>query len=375
LTSDYLHYYPDLVPAVASHLGCEFLDGWILFDHDDDLRRLGSKLKKYSQKKFEPNEKFFIGHFDTEYFAHGLGFTAYNFSNLIKSLDIDPCRFVIAINQHHGSESWLQYCADPKNQYIVIESPLTGLVWRSTVSPKFFDSTECKYHFCSMIYKSRMHRDLFARALVSKDLVEKNLISIHLESGENDGFFGQLPDDDFDVNYREITTRPFSRINEAWQLDSELQKLYQVKLSLPYININIDQDINQDSSRFVCDWYQKIFVDLVTETVYNYPYAFISEKTLRPIVSSRPFIIIGAPGTLAWLKDLGFQTFDNFWDESYDNVQDANQRFNMILNLIDTVSSWSIDQCQHKLTQMANILQHNQENYKMLLSNTLLKIQ
>jgi hypothetical protein len=38
----------------------------------------------------------------------------------------------------------------------------------------------------------------------------------------------------------------------------------------------------------------------------------------KPIVAKRPFMLVAAPGNLAYLKSYGFRTFDRWIDESYD---------------------------------------------------------
>lgn len=47
---------------------------------------------------------------------------------------------------------------------------------------------------------------------------------------------------------------------------------------------------------------------------------FLSEKTFKPIACSHPFQILGAKGSLKELKKLGYLTFNNLYDESYDEL-------------------------------------------------------
>ena len=64
---------------------------------------------------------------------------------------------------------------------------------------------------------------------------------------------------------------------------------------------------------------------LVTETVnyspaHDYGHVFLTEKTFKPIILKMGFLIAGCTGSLKKLKDLGFKTFSDYWDESYDTV-------------------------------------------------------
>ena len=38
-----------------------------------------------------------------------------------------------------------------------------------------------------------------------------------------------------------------------------------------------------------------------------------------------PFVMVSKKGTLKYLRDIGFKTFGDFWDESYDDEEDDNK--------------------------------------------------
>jgi hypothetical protein len=59
------------------------------------------------------------------------------------------------------------------------------------------------------------------------------------------------------------------------------------------------------------------FINVVTETTVHTD-VFISEKTWKPIIGLRPFLILGDNKIYSHLKDLGFDTFDDIlglWHE------------------------------------------------------------
>ena len=64
--------------------------------------------------------------------------------------------------------------------------------------------------------------------------------------------------------------------------------------------------------------YKDIFVDIVCETFFKGKTFHMSEKTLRPILFKRPFMVQGPEHYLQNLKHLGFKTFDRWWCEAYD---------------------------------------------------------
>lgn len=90
-------------------------------------------------------------------------------------------------------------------------------------------------------------------------------------------------------------------------------------------------------------WYNDSYFSLVSETcvtrqtfTYNNNKTdapvFITEKTYKPIMYRHPFMIQGQPGILKHLKKLGFETWDNLFDESYDEISDNSLRLDKILD-------------------------------------------
>lgn len=56
------------------------------------------------------------------------------------------------------------------------------------------------------------------------------------------------------------------------------------------------------------------FLNIVSETQYEYSLnTFISEKIYKPIIGLRPFIVNGSPTIYKWLKDFGFDCFEDIF--------------------------------------------------------------
>ena len=112
----------------------------------------------------------------------------------------------------------------------------------------------------------------------------------------------------------------------------------------------------------IINFYKDIFLDIVTECYVDGSVFAITEKTWRPIACKRPFILMSTLNTLENLRSLGFKTFNQWWDEGYDDYE-GHQRVEQLLKVIDTVSQWDIVQCNQYLNEMKPILEHN---YKLL---------
>ncbi len=115
------------------------------------------------------------------------------------------------------------------------------------------------------------------------------------------------------------------------------------------------------------DYYFDVFVDIVNETRFAQPTANYSEKTYQAIQYMKPFILVAPPKTLAYLRSMGFKTFNEFWDESYDDEFDHGERLAKIFTLMDTVFAMSNEEQRELYERMVPALIHNLNRYKELV--------
>jgi len=95
-----------------------------------------------------------------------------------------------------------------------------------------------------------------------------------------------------------------------------------------------------------------------------YPYfdeGFITEKTFRTIANGHPCIWVSAHGTTKVLQRLGFKTYGDFWDESYDSITDPLDRINAVADLIEQLSKLNQTQRKELHNKMKPVLKHNQQ--------------
>jgi len=88
---------------------------------------------------------------------------------------------------------------------------------------------------------------------------------------------------------------------------------------------------------------------------------FFTEKTFRPLGMCQPFIYVSNRGMLKKLKSYGFKTFDKWWDESYDDMEDE-ERLSAILNLIKDLNKKSKEELTEMYKEMIPVLQYNFDN-------------
>jgi hypothetical protein len=85
----------------------------------------------------------------------------------------------------------------------------------------------------------------------------------------------------------------------------------------------------------------------------------LTEKVFRPIACAQPFILASTHGSLQYLRDYGFRTFDGIWDESYDLIKDPLQRLQAIMALMKQINDWSPETRHQKLLQAQAVADHN----------------
>jgi hypothetical protein len=102
--------------------------------------------------------------------------------------------------------------------------------------------------------------------------------------------------------------------------------------------------------------YNDTAYSLVAETNTDNYYTFFTEKTAKPIIARRLFIMLGGCGYLAELRKLGFKTFNGIIDETYDTIENHTERYTAAMQQVE----WLCQQDQSIiLKKVIPIVEHN----------------
>lgn len=188
----------------------------------------------------------------------------------------------------------------------------------------------------------RSYRLNLVARLAQKKLLDQGHVSLHLGHTEYGSWQQELTSVDT-------------------QLSSSACELIAEYLDQPLI---LDQDntlgsISADLGHQEFELWKSGFWHIVTETVFYHDKLHLTEKTFKPIVAQRPFMLAAAPGNLAYLKSYGFQTFDRWIDESYDSIQDPDQRLQAIVDQTQRLCAMSRSELQQMHQEMQPVLEHN----------------
>jgi hypothetical protein len=117
------------------------------------------------------------------------------------------------------------------------------------------------------------------------------------------------------------------------------------------------------SADFTIKDYESTDIEIVLETLFDDQRWHLTEKTLRPIALGQPFILAGTPGSLKYLREYGFRTFADLWDESYDMMTDSQERMNKITEIMKRISSWSPEEKIKKMDLARVIADYNRRHF------------
>ena len=113
--------------------------------------------------------------------------------------------------------------------------------------------------------------------------------------------------------------------------------------------------------------YENTAINLLCESKYEsdnnsvIEFTFLSEKTFRALAFPRPFILIGQKNSLKNIKALGFRTFSDIIDESYDELEDKD-RMKKIEEIILDISKKSKEEIYDMWEKCIEIYEHNRKS-------------
>ena len=104
--------------------------------------------------------------------------------------------------------------------------------------------------------------------------------------------------------------------------------------------------------------YDSSSVSVVCETHEHNDSLFLTEKIYRPIINRHPFVIRAAFPALEYLNAIGFKTFGDFVDESYDKINTVSQEH---ADQIVEISIDLLDKVKNHPHEIQKIVDHNYE--------------
>ena len=102
------------------------------------------------------------------------------------------------------------------------------------------------------------------------------------------------------------------------------------------------------------------YTAMIETTIHN-DFAMFSEKEAKPIIAKRPFVIFGAWRQLEAFRSLGFKTFFEVIDESYDSIEDKHERWQKVLDSMNELTKLDPIEVYKSLQ---GVLEHNKKHFE-----------
>jgi hypothetical protein len=278
-------------------------------------------------------------------------------SDLVVAFDneIHPYHFDIFRQHQQSNVFWVlpgyindSQLIDPKN-IILWNQHIEFLVdpYRKTLSHKLNElthTTSKPMYFDALLGNRRAHRDFVYDTIQSQNLQEQ-ILTTYMNQ-KYIGIGDLLIDDNFKTYFEwesdiehlgSAVTRPSDRV----QYQGLTFALYNI---LP---IQV---------------YNRTAYSIVAETGLDNRYSFFTEKIAKPIMARRLFVMFSGHKFLQNLRNLGFQTFDNIIDESYDLMYNDNDRWSAAFEQVQRLCK--MDQSE-VFAKIAPAVEHN---YSLLMN-------
>lgn len=207
-------------------------------------------------------------------------------------------------------------------------------------------SGEKQFVFDALLGARRPHRDYVMLAFQESNLLDTSIVNYR------EFFQGAVIDELTDLVHQQFTQPmrfPYNspNINPEWEVTDTLHR----------------------GISSIAPWeiYKRTHYSIVCETLGSGGCFFMSEKTTKAMLAKRVFIPVGAANFIAGLHRLGFKTFNNIIDESYDSVKNNVDRYQQAFEQIKHLAT--LDPLEvYKKT--ADIVEHNFQRLYDLRSQT-----
>ena len=284
------------------------------------------KVVKFIIKKYENSIRYFISVID-----YGEAFLSVGDENSFKNSHPN-LRLLIDIFSNKNLLNRLVWRGQGLNPKFISEiefQPITKYLGMNI--EHCFDISQRKFthNFLSLYRAYKEYREEFHCFIEQSGVIEKTLYSYNSEFN---------------------TTSPWT---------------YDYKVSLESKSVDVKMLLKPG------EYFKNTFCSIVYEAFWDEEVVFLTEKINKCFLSGHPFIILSSPKYLSFLKKIGFKTFDRWWDESYDNIEDNRERMVRIKQVVLDISKWSLEKCERVYGEMIPIIKHNQSIVKDMSKNRL----
>jgi hypothetical protein len=132
------------------------------------------------------------------------------------------------------------------------------------------------------------------------------------------------------------------------------------KITDQYINTASSDNRNVSPTQNLINLSGKYLFEITFETMTRGLTFTPSEKTIRTIMAEKPLIVYAPQHFLQHMQQLGFKTFGDLWDESYDTYEGPD-RYKQIMKIVKNIANMSASEQLELYKYSRQICSHNKQ--------------
>lgn len=240
-----------------------------------------------------------------------------------------------------------------------------------------FQKIHKPYKFLFLNGRSRSHRKFLLRKFESSRLLDHALWT-NLDTGIGNSPTIKLTTDTADLLKEPM---PIHFLPKEYEVNE-----YQHKIGneLSAVQGNVKQHLFNNTWGEIylrSEPYIDTYFSLVTETVFDYPYSFRTEKIWKPICIGHPWVAVSNAGYYRDMHNLGFKTFNHLIDESFDTIENSQARIERIEQVVEDLCRQDLVQfllaaeevCKYNQQHLVELRQHEIQEFPQRLGQFLSK--
>ena len=119
-------------------------------------------------------------------------------------------------------------------------------------------------------------------------------------------------------------------------------------------DISVNKAFDMNYSHIYDTYYQ-----VITETLYEQPGIFLSEKSYKPFLSCQPFVLCGQHHTVDVLRQQGYDVYDKWINHDYDAIIDNKKRMTVLRKEISRLNTISHKEWAKMMKEMLPTIKKN----------------
>lgn len=225
-------------------------------------------------------------------------------------------------------------------------------------SEEIYTQTDKPYDFLFLNGRGRPHRKYLWEQLKRRSLLDRSLWTMldsrPIHRGWQHPF--TLRENDVDIM---STTTPLQRLPREYEVEQFRDTVIgKGPLERTFVKSDLFNGL-WGEIYLVPEVYRDTYFSLVTETVFDCPYSFRTEKIAKELVMGHPWICATGPGFYRDMHNIGFKTFGHLIDESFDSIDNHQARMDRIIDIVGDLCNNSLSSF---LAAAREVCKYNQQH-------------